>query len=113
MNLHLKVDPEKFCCNDGTCIDSQLVCDKIAHCDESEDETKDLCKIITFDELNYRPDEAPVDIKNIHGEIVSSPSKINMSVSIHEFISLDINEAHFTIIFRFIIFSLYELYFKN
>ena len=37
--LHLAVDqPGHFCCNNGACIESDLVCDGSSDCDEQEDE---------------------------------------------------------------------------
>ena len=99
----------KFCCNDGVCIDSEFVCDKISHCGESEDEIKDLCRVVTFDEHNYRSEESPVAVENIDGETVSSLTQINMTISISNFISLDINEAHFTIIYRKVITIYWDL----
>ena len=37
--LHQEVEqPGKFCCDDGVCINSDLVCDENQHCDDSSDE---------------------------------------------------------------------------
>ena len=39
LNLHLKVtQPGNFCCDDGTCIDADNVCDGNNHCNSREDE---------------------------------------------------------------------------
>ena len=49
LNLHLDVEqPGNFCCGDGTCISSELVCDNVAHCSNSEDETD--CHILRVPE---------------------------------------------------------------
>lgn len=46
LNFHLDLEqPGHFCCNDGTCIDSELVCDNVVHCTNMEDETED-CDIL-------------------------------------------------------------------
>ena len=45
LNLHLPVpQPGRFCCHDGECINSHLVCDNFDHCDGGEDE--DNCNLI-------------------------------------------------------------------
>ena len=39
LNLHMDVKkPENFCCHDGTCISSELVCNKFADCEDKSDE---------------------------------------------------------------------------
>ena len=39
MNLHLAVEqPGHFCCANGACIDSELRCDNVLHCDDHSDE---------------------------------------------------------------------------
>ena len=39
LNLHLAVErPGNFCCDDGTCVDSELVCDNKVHCRDKTDE---------------------------------------------------------------------------
>ena len=41
LNFHLKVEqPGMFCCNDGMCIDSELVCDGFTDCSLQEDESQ-------------------------------------------------------------------------
>ena len=42
MNLHLSVDrPGNFCCSDGTCINSELVCDGNQDCSDDENDYND------------------------------------------------------------------------
>ena len=39
LNLHEDVDfPGNFCCDDGYCIDSELVCDNVPDCGDKSDE---------------------------------------------------------------------------
>ena len=39
LNLHMDVKkPENFCCHDGTCISSELVCNNFADCEDKSDE---------------------------------------------------------------------------
>ena len=46
MNLHLAVDrPGNFCCSDGTCINSELVCDGNQDCSDDEDDFNDRIKL--------------------------------------------------------------------
>ena len=50
LNLHLQVDrPGKYCCGDGVCLDSELICDGNRHCDDGSDENK--CALIDTDPL--------------------------------------------------------------
>ena len=58
LNLHLKVEqPGHFCCNDGRCIDSKLVCNDIKNCKDGEDEECDL-----FINSGRETDFAPFDV---------------------------------------------------
>ena len=45
LNLHLQVDrPGKYCCGDGVCLDSKIVCDGNRNCDDGSDENTGCCK---------------------------------------------------------------------
>ena len=49
LNLHLAVEqPGNFCCDDGTCVDSELVCDNKVHCRDKTDERN--CSLVVHKE---------------------------------------------------------------
>ena len=57
LNFHLKVDrPGMFCCEDGVCIDSELVCNGDWNCADKSDEQ--TCQLIVTDE-HYRKEQPP------------------------------------------------------
>ena len=73
LNFHQYVDePGNYCCNDGTCISSENVCDVARHCDSGEDEIG--CQLIKmpndYDKniapLNVSIDFNILDIQGIH-----------------------------------------------
>ena len=50
LNLHLQVDrPGKYCCGDGVCLDSKIVCDGNRNCEDGSDENK--CALIQTNPL--------------------------------------------------------------
>ena len=47
LNLHLDVEkPGKFCCDDGACIKSELICNNFADCEDGSDERN--CQFLHF-----------------------------------------------------------------
>ena len=58
--LHREVSqPGTFCCDDGDCLDSQLVCDNFPHCRDRSDE--DNCNTLRPPPASYNRDRPPVD----------------------------------------------------
>ena len=48
LNLHPEVEePGSFCCNDGHCISSELVCDSHSDCHDHSDEKNGQCSLGT------------------------------------------------------------------
>ena len=48
--------PGYFCCGDGSCVDSELVCDNVAHCQNKEDETDcDILRVPDYYDTNLPP----------------------------------------------------------
>ena len=96
--LHLAVDqPGSFCCDDGLCIDSELVCDGREHCDDSSDE-KD-CRNIIF-ETNYYPSLAPT--RKIQRGLNITFEDVNLKVNIKIVEILNIDETSSTISLQFL-----------
>ena len=54
-------EPGNFCCDDGGCISSELVCDNRKHCEDNSDEQK--CPKL-FMNTNYDPSSPPETIIN-------------------------------------------------
>ena len=53
LNLHLSVEqPGQFCCAEGSCISSQLVCDNVPHCPDGSDEYRNCSLIYDTDQYN-------------------------------------------------------------
>ena len=62
LNFHLSVSqPGQFCCDDGACINSQLVCNNFPDCQDRSDERD--CSIILFPDYTYNKDYPPVEFK--------------------------------------------------
>ena len=65
LNFHPYVDqPGHFCCNDGACFHSDLVCDGTIHCDKGEDENN--CQVINvprYYDKNKPPSEIHAKVK--------------------------------------------------
>ena len=50
LNFHLEVaQPGHFCCDDGTCVDSQTVCNGYADCEDGSDERN--CTLLTVEKF--------------------------------------------------------------
>ena len=63
LNFHLDVEqPGHFCCDDGACVDSELVCNNFPDCEDRSDERD--CDIIVFPEYEYNKDFPPIEFKN-------------------------------------------------
>ena len=53
LNLHREVEkPGHFCCDDGSCIDSELVCNNFPDCQDGTDETN--CSLLIQPGLGYK-----------------------------------------------------------
>ena len=59
--------PGNFCCNNGVCIDSELVCDNSRNCDDKEDEED--CNVLNLP-ANYNSNFPPIATKQ-EGRMVS------------------------------------------
>ena len=84
LSFHKYVEqPGHYCCNDGTCFTSDLVCDGGQHCDEGEDE--DNCKMIEIPRTYNR--DLP-------------PSDISVDFNIYKILGINDNDATLVLHFR-------------
>ena len=78
-----------FCCGDGTCLDSDKVCDINQHCLDGSDERN--CEIIHFPDFPYDRERAPTQrIMEDGGEISFKTNEVNVTLKVIDI--LDINE---------------------
>ena len=101
LNLHLAVpNYGRFCCDSGDCIDSRLVCDDVDNCPGGEDEED--CRIVQFQDENYRKDRPPVEVilQNNTKVRVRVPLQINCSLTVIDFVNIDDYNGLFSIMFR-------------
>ena len=96
LNFHLEVEqPGHFCCDDGACVDSELVCNNFPDCEDRSDERD--CDIILFPDYKYSKHYPPVQSKN--GE--SQPLKLYANLSVLDI--FEINEVDSSFDFYFMI----------
>ena len=90
VSLHRRVErPGMFCCDDGTCLDSDKVCDINQHCLDGSDERN--CQIILFPDFPYDRERAPTQrIREEGGDIVFKTKEVNVTLNVIDI--LDINE---------------------
>ena len=89
-SLHRRVErPGMFCCGDGTCLDSDKVCDINQHCLDGSDERN--CQIIHFPDFPYDSERAPTQrITEDEGEFIFKTNDVNVTLKVIDI--LDINE---------------------
>ena len=75
--------PGHYCCNDGTCFTSHLVCDGAQHCDEGEDEQN--CQLI--------------EVPRSYSKMVP-PSNVTVDFNIEEILGINDNDATLDLNFR-------------
>ena len=92
-------EPGHFCCSDGLCLPSELVCDKVDHCSDGADE--DHCNLLQAAEKAYNPSIPPFGFGLENDVKVAKPLIINSSVEIFEILHVDESVAHFSLLFRY------------
>ena len=99
LNFHLDVEqPGNFCCDDGTCIDSELVCDNVAHCQNKDDEAEG-CDILRVPQY-YHTNLPPFSVHRTQDrDIKIQYAEVGVAFTVLDI--LDINEQH----------SVFEIYF--
>ena len=84
LNFHKYVDqPGNYCCNDGTCFTSELVCDGISHCQSGEDEVN--CTMIDIPEYYDKMDP---------------PEEVFAHISIVDIMAVDEEDSSFDVYFH-------------
>ena len=98
LNLHLPVpQPGHYCCHDGECINSDLVCDSFDHCDNGEDEDK--CSLIQ--KSSKYDSQAPPTLKLTKGRFKRFfKTKIHVSTNILAVNDLDEDESKMQLTFN-------------
>ena len=91
--------PGKFCCDDGACIDSCLVCDQNKHCDDQSDEQEELCQTVQTGR-QYRTNKPPQTSYKHQGRWSSVNPTILVDVAIEYLMDLNEEEASMTVLFN-------------
>ena len=95
--LHQEVEqPGKFCCDDGVCIDSDLVCDENQHCDDNSDEKN--CNMIELKD-SYNSKRAPSKRIKKNKMIEFTETTVEYSLYIDYLMEIDVDDATFSIQF--------------
>ena len=79
LNLHLEVEqPGHFCCDDGYCIKSELVCDNVPHCKSKEDEQNCNMLSLAKEETDIPPFQVKENNDILKTEILASVTMIEV-----------------------------------
>ena len=92
--------PGKFCCEDGACIDSSLVCDQNKHCDDQSDEEEELCGDTVETGQHYQANKPPKASYKHEGMWQSINPSILVDVAIEYLMDLNEEEASMTVLFN-------------
>ena len=100
LKFHLDVEePGQFCCSDGLCVSSELVCDTVEHCHDGADEQH--CHLVHDRDKAYNPSTAPFGFGLENDVMVAKPLIINSSVEIFEILHVDESVAQLSLMFRY------------
>ena len=99
LKFHLAVEePGNFCCSDGLCVPSELVCDNVEHCQDGADE--EHCQLVHARDKTYKSSIPPFGFGLENDVKVALPLTINSSVEIFEILHVDESVAQFSLLFR-------------
>ena len=95
-SLKLTLDhPNEFCCDTGACINSELVCNRFADCEDETDEAD--CKLVQF--LKYGNDSSRPPL-SFHSNGSIKLENVNISFSVIDIHHIDERESTFELRFR-------------
>ena len=95
LSFHLDVEqPGNFCCEDGSCIDSDLVCNNFPDCDDRSDERN--CGIVTLPAVGYNKNLPPL---NVQYDGKKELLKINATFKFLNIFGVDVRESTFDLDF--------------
>ena len=96
LNFHRDVEqPGQFCCDDGTCLDSQLVCNNFADCQDRTDERN--CTFLHFRDYGNDSERPPIEFQK--GEI----KLLNLAATFNVLSVFEVNEVESTFDIYFIL----------
>ena len=96
LNLHLDVEkPGKFCCDDGACVLSELVCNNFADCEDESDEKN--CQFLHFRKYGNVTELPPIEFENNKKKLLA----LNTSFIILKI--FDINDVEGTFDIQFMV----------
>ena len=94
LNLHLSVtQPGQFCCGEGSCIDSGLVCDHVPDCPDGSDEERNCSLILVREDSN-----SGSAVGNPHG--ISRRMPINATFTYLQMFEIDEGQSSIDIHFK-------------
>ena len=96
--LHLVVDqPGYFCCHNGLCFESDLVCDGSPDC-EGEDDEQDCIDVIV--PQTYDSQRPSLTYSRVHGKKIYSKAKIDIEVTILDVLQIDEEDSIFEVFYE-------------
>ena len=96
--LHLAVDqPGHFCCNNGACFESSLVCDGSSDCEEHEDEEN--CQDVIVPQT-YDTTRPSLDFSKVNGKKVYKESNISVEVTILDVLEVNVKDSLFEVFYE-------------
>ena len=96
LNLHREVDkPGHFCCEDGSCIDSELVCNNFPDCDDASDETN--CSLLIEPEATYKKHLPSIRIEKGKKILLS----INATFTVLDIFEINEDQSFIDILLKF------------
>ena len=97
LNLHLEAEqPGNFCCKDGTCLDSNLVCDGSPDCQDEEDEEN--CKDVLVPDF-YDSGNPPTKVIYEDRKKSIRPTNMEVNVEILDILSVSQEDSYFRIFY--------------
>ena len=85
--------PGQYCCDDGTCIHSELVCNNFANCQDRSDERN--CTTIDMPEYGYNKNLPSIGFKNDKKRLL----RINSTFTFLNIFDIDEGESSFDLYF--------------